>query len=137
MADFDVKNVSTYEWLGVGAGAVALINSFLPFLSVGDATFSISVNSWQSGFFAYASVLVLIAAAVVILLPHFGVAVPNKGMIWLGLAGAAVLFTVLALLVNLGGGVGPSIGWFIGLVAAGSSAAGAFLTYKQTTAPTT
>ena len=137
MADFDVKNVSTYEWLGIGAGAVALINSFLPFLSVGDATFSISASAWQSGLFGYASVLLLIAAAVVILLPQFGVAVSNKGMIWLGLAGAAVLFTVLALLVNLEGGlVGPSIGFFIGLAAAIASAVGAFLTYKQTTAPT-
>lgn len=134
MAAFDVKQVGTYEWLGIGAGAVALINSFLPFLSFGDAAFSISANAWQSGLFGYASVLVLIAAGVIVLLPHFGVSVQRPTMIWLGLAGAGVLFTVLALLVNLTSGIGPSIGFFLGLAAAIASAAGAFLTYKQESA---
>lgn len=126
MAEFDVKQVGTYEWLGIGAGAVAFINSFLPWLSAGG----FSVGAWNGGFFAIFSVLLLIGAAVVVLLPHFGVAVQQRTMIWLALAGVAFLFTLLAWLVSFSGFGG--VGVFIGLAAAIASAAGAFLTYQQT-----
>lgn len=136
MAEFDAKGVTTYEWLGVGAGGVALINSFLPWLSYGDAAFSVSISAWSIAL-GLLSVLLLIAAGVVVLLPHFGVQIPNVPLIWLGLAGVALLFTLLAWLTNTGFGVGPSIGVFIGLVLAAASATGAFLTFKQLPAKNT
>lgn len=130
MAEFDAKQLTSYEWLGVGAGGIALINSFLPWLSFGEGPFSGSISAWNIGL-GILSVLLLIGAAVVVLLPHFGVAVPQASLIWLGLAGVAVLFTLLAWLTNTGFGIGPSIGVFVGLVIAAASATGAFLTFKQ------
>lgn len=133
MAEFDIKQVSTYEWLGIGAGGAAFINSFLPWFSFGDGAFSVSVSGWNSGFLAFASVLMLIAVAVIILLPKFGVQVQQVTLIWLGLAAVAFLFTLLRWLTHPSGfGAGPSIGVFIGLIIAVASAAGAFLTLKQT-----
>lgn len=128
MADFDVKNVSTYEWLGIGAGGVAFINSFLPWLSL------VYVSAWEFALGIF-SVLLLMGAAAVVLLPHFDVQVPQRAMIWLGLAGVAFLFTLLAWLVTFDGYGG--IGVFIGLAAAAASAVGAFLTYQQTASKAT
>lgn len=136
MAEFDAKQVSTYEWLGIGAGGLALVNSFLPWLSAGDGPFSVSISAWSIAL-GLLSVLLLIAAAVVVLLPHFGVTLQQSALIWLGLAGVAFLFTLLAWLANTGFGIGPSIGVFIGLAIAAASAAGAFLTFKQLPAKNT
>lgn len=138
MAEFDVKQVGTYEWLGIGAGAVAFINSFLPWFSAGDGVFSYSANAWNLGFLSVFSVLVLIAAGVIVLLPHLGTQIQNRSLIWLGLAGIALLFTVIVFLINVfDDGVSISVGILLGLAAALASAGGAFLTYQQTSSKTT
>ncbi|MGH3468751.1 MAG: hypothetical protein ACRDQF_13610 [Thermocrispum sp.] len=137
MAEFDPKQVSTYEWLGIGAGAVAFVNSFLPWFSIGGS-FGISANGWDVGFLGFASVLLLVGAAVVVVLPHFGVSVGQVPLIWLGMSAVAFLFTLLRWLTYPSGvGIGVSFGTFIALVAALASAAGAFLCFKQTTQPKT
>jgi hypothetical protein len=138
MAEFDVKQVSTYEWLGIGAGGAALINSFLPWFSAGEGVFSYSANAWNLGFLSVVSVLVLIAAGVIVLLPHLGTQIQNRSLIWLGLAGLALLFTIIVFLINVfDDGVSISVGILLGLAAAVASGAGAFLTYKQTAPKTT
>lgn len=143
MAEFDLKQVTPLEWAGIGGGALAFIASFFPWLSAstdldlpGGSLGSLgSASAWNSGFLAWFSVLLLVGAAVVVLLPKLGTAVPNQSMIWLGLSGAAVVFIVLRWVTSyesaFGFSVGAGFGLFVGLLAALASAAGAFLTFRS------
>jgi len=140
MAEFDLKQVTPLEWAGIGGGALAFIASFLPWLTVSTdidlpgIEASYSGSAWSSGFAAWFSVLLLVAAAVVLVLPKLGTPVPNASMIWLGLAGAAVVLIILRWVTSyesvFGVSVGAGFGLFIGLLAALASAAGAFLTFR-------
>lgn len=145
MAQFDVKRVTTLEWAGIGAGLAAFIFSFLPWYSVDVAGFGGgSLTAWGTGFFALMSVLLLMAAAGVVLAPHFGVQVARLPLIWLSLAGVAVLFILLQwLILPDDGGIGEfgllgdsgiesgaGFGLILGLIAALASGVGAFLTFR-------
>lgn len=149
MAEFDVKQVSTFQWLGIGAGALAFINSFLPWYSVsyeaGPISESLSLNQWDVAFIGWFPLLLLIGAAVVVALPLFGVNVPNGTMIWAGLAGLATLLTLLRWLTyesgaeaealgSAGVSAGASFGTIIGLILAVVSLAGAILTWQKASA---
>jgi hypothetical protein len=139
MASFDVKRVTPLEWAGIGAGALAFIASFLPWYSVSvDNALGFDVggsaNAWDFAL-ALLAVLLLIAAGVLVLLPHLGTQVPNLAVIWLALAGVAVLFIVLRWLTfdsgeGFGVSAGPGFGLFVGLLAAVVSAVGAGLTLR-------
>ena len=135
MATFDAKRVTPLEWAGIGAGALAFIVSFFSWYSLPDGldAFVGTINAWDMGFLAWFPVLLLLAAGVLVLLPHLGTQVPNLAMIWLGLAGAAVLFLLLRWLTlpdyfGANGGIG--FGYFIGLIIALASGVGAFLSYR-------
>jgi hypothetical protein len=137
MAEFDVKRVTTLEWAGIGAGVLAFIVSFLPWITVdfgdefGDLGISTSVSggAWDAGFLAWFSVLLLLAAAVVVILPHFGTQVPQRSMIWLGLSAVAFVFILLRWL-TYDEFLDPGFGLFVGLVLALVSAVAAFLVYR-------
>jgi hypothetical protein len=138
MASFDVKRVTPLEWTGVGGGALAFIASFFPWYSIsfdGFGGFDVggSANAWDFALSLFA-VLMLVAAGVLVLLPHLGTQVPNLALIWLALAGVAALFIILRWVTFETGGEGVSagagFGLFIGLLAAVVSAVGAFLTYR-------
>jgi len=140
MANFDVKRVTPLEWAGIGAGALAFIASFFPWYSVSfdsgglGLDLSSSATAWDFALSLFA-VLMLVAAGVLVLLPHLGTQIPNLALIWLALAGVATLFIVLRWLTfdsveGLGGSAGASFGLFVGLVAAVVSGVAAFLTYR-------
>jgi hypothetical protein len=139
MASFDVKRVTPIEWAGIGAGALAFIDSFLPWYTVSfegilGVAGSVSANAWDSAL-SLLAVLMLIAAGVIVLLPHFEVQVPNLTMIWLGLSGVALVFIVIRWLTfpsasGLGGSAGAGFGLFVGLILAVVSGVAAFLTYR-------
>jgi hypothetical protein len=143
MANFDVKRVTPLEWAGIGAGVLAFIFSFFTWVSASaegleDFGFSGSLasgNAWDAGFLAWFSVLLLVAAAVVVALPHFGTQVPNRAMIWLILAGLAVVFIVLRWVTYssndaLGVSFGAGFGTFVGLLLALVFGVAAFLTFR-------
>jgi hypothetical protein len=142
MATFDAKRVTPLEWAGIGAGALAFIASFFPWYSItfagselaGAFGIATSLTAW-SFFLAWFSVLLLMAAAVLVLLPHFGTQVPNLSLIWLGLSAAAVLFIFLRWVTfpsasGFGGSAGAGFGLFVGLVLAVASGVAAFLNYR-------
>lgn len=148
MAEFDVKQVSTPQWLGIGAGLLALIDSFLPWYSIsieqGSLSRSESGGAWDVGFIAWFSILLLIAAAVIAALPLLGKTVPSGNIIWLGLAGLAFVLILVRWLTyessaDLPPGVedvpgfsaGASFGTILGLILAAVSAVGAFLAYRS------
>lgn len=146
MAQFDAKQVSTLEWAGIGAGVLALLASFFPWWSAsvsGLINTSFSASAWSVGIGGWLPVLMLVAAAVLLLLPHFGVQVQRLPMIWLILAGASVLIIVLRWLTmpsDSGFGVlasdggfeaGTAFGLFVGLIAAIVSTVGAGLAFRS------
>jgi hypothetical protein len=151
MAEFDVKRVSTLEWAGIGAGLLAFIVSFFPWYSVSYAGFGESISAWNTGIGAWLPVLMLMAAGVLVALPHFGVQVARVQLIWLGLAAASVVIILLRWLTlpddgGLGGGIltgesgfeaGAGFGLFVGLVVAIVSGVAAFLAFRSAPNPNT
>ena len=143
MAEFDVKRVSTLEWAGIGAGLLAFIVSFFPWVSVdlGDGLTglsgidtSVSGSAWDAGFLAWFSVLMLVGVAVVVALPHFGTAVPQRSMIWMIAAGLAFLFILLRS-VTYESFFDPGWGLFVGMALALVSAVTGFLAYRSAPNP--
>lgn len=148
MANFDAKQVTPIEWAGIGAGALAFLISFFPWYSVSwdGAGLGLGVNesasAWTVGIGGWGAVLLLVAAAVIILLPHLGTAVPNKASLWLGFAAGATVIILIRWLTlpddgglgNLGAGdfsSGAGFGLIIGLLAAIVSGVAAFLTFQS------
>jgi hypothetical protein len=143
MAELDLKRVTPLEWAGGGAGALAFIVSFFPWYSIDFEGFGGgSVSAWNTGFLAWFSVLLLMAAGALVLAPHFGVTVARLPLIWLSLAGAAAVFILIRWLTlpddgGLGGfglvsdGVdsGAGFGLVVGLILAVVSAGAASLTF--------
>jgi hypothetical protein len=147
MAQFDPKQVSTLEWTGIGAGVLALLASFFPWFSISGAGFlgDASWSAWGVGIGGWLPMLALLAAGVLIALPHFGVAVQRLPMIWLILAAASLVIIVIRWLTMSDEGLGvltageisagASFGLFLGLIAAIISTAGAALTFRGAAAP--
>ncbi len=62
MAGFDPKKVTTLDWVVIGAGGLAFIDSFLPWFHWSAGPFSVNWSAWSAGFLAWFSVLLLVAA---------------------------------------------------------------------------
>jgi hypothetical protein len=147
MAEIDLKRVTPLEWAGVGGGALAFIVSFFPWASVDIAGFgSVTGSAWNSGFLAWFSVLLLVGAGVVVALPHLGVQVDRRPLIWLVLSGLATLFIIIRWLTLDAGfsgagllsdsiDVGAGFGLIVGLIVAIASTVAAVMTFRA--APTT
>lgn len=149
MASFDVKRVTPLEWTGIGAGALGFIVSFFSWYTVSVSGLGITrsdgANAWDSGFLAWFSMLLLIAAAVVVVLPHFGTQVPNQSMIWLALSAASFLFVILRWITfdtasesgaGFSASAGAGFGLFVGLVLAAASGVAAFLNFRASSRTT-
>ncbi|MGB3439524.1 MAG: hypothetical protein WBA97_12320 [Actinophytocola sp.] len=141
MAEFDVKRVTTLEWAGIGAGLAAFIFSFLTWASLDlEDEFGLGMvvdttaSAWNVGFLGWFSVLLLVAAGVLVFLPHVGVEVPRLAMTWLILSGVAILLILLRL-VTLDSYISPGFGLFLGLIAAIVSGVAALLTFRAAPKP--
>jgi Family of unknown function (DUF5336) len=145
MAELDLKRVTPLEWAGVGAGALAFIDSFLPWYSFDFGGFaSGSWSAWNTGFLSWFSVLLLLAAGALVAAPHFGTKVDRLPLIWLILSAVATLFILLRwLTLPDDGGIGdlgvPGVGDFssgagfgliLGLVLAVVSTVAAVLSFR-------
>jgi hypothetical protein len=151
MAELDLKRVTPLEWAGIGAGALAFICSFFSWYSVSYAGISEGLSAWNTGFLAWFSVLLLVGAAVIVLLPHFGVAVDKRSLIWLVISAVATVFILLRWLTlpddgglgDLGGLLGgdngfesgAGFGLILGLIAAVVSTVAAVLNFRAAPKP--
>jgi hypothetical protein len=133
MASFDPKSITPIEWLGIGGGVAAFIFSFLPWVDIASI---VTASAWNSGLLAWGSALLLLVAAGLLLAPHFGAGtqVKNVPLIWLILAGVALLFVLLRWVTlsddDYMGVVSASVGLYLGLLAAIASTVGAVLTFQ-------
>lgn len=139
MAELDLKRVTPLEWAGVGAGALAFIDSFLPWYSFDLGEFGgASWSAWNTGFLSWFSVLLLIAAGALVAAPHFGTKVDRLPMIWLILSGVATLFILIRWLTlpdvgDFGGfNAGAGFGLVVGLLLAIVSTVAAVQTFRAT-----
>jgi hypothetical protein len=104
VARFDGKELAARDWIGVVAGALALVVSFVSWRHVaGPAVVDLAralglktwYTAWGSGFSGWFPVLLLLGAAVLILLRGFGVRLPGVPFLWLAMALAALVFIVI------------------------------------------
>ena len=139
----DFNKLSTGDKVIGGAGIALFIFSFFPWFGIDVGIVSYSENGWST-IFSLLAILIGVAMVAVVVLPAFGVDLPELGMPWsqiLFIAGivAAVLLLLQLLIGNSTGGVDldRKIGVFLGLLAGIGLAAGGFLRKQEgdTTAP--
>jgi hypothetical protein len=104
-----LKSAHVYDLGTIGAGLVVLVGSLLPYYTISVSIFGTSAggssNAWGGGFFGWFAALLALAGAGVLVARILGVSlpVPVRTTV-LGLFGAALLLTLVALFVFPGGG---------------------------------
>lgn len=133
----DFSKLSQSNMIAGGGGIVAFIASILPWYSF-DFGFDLpgvdtSVSAWGAGFAAWFGCLLALAAGVLVALKAMGVFEAKAGgmeteQLAMILAGLGFILIVLRWLTQTSG---ASFGLFLGLLAAGATAVGAFLSGKD------
>lgn len=104
MARFVGKQLTALEWIGVLAGAFAVVDSFLSWRHVRGTGlvdlaravgFRTWYTAWSSGPTAWLAVLLLAGAAALILAKGFNVRLPAVPFLWLGMAIAALVLILI------------------------------------------
>ena len=133
------REVGTNDLVMMGAGALMLIDGFLPWYGVNFAGItSINVKGFSSGFLAWLSILLVIAVAGVVAARIFaGRALPTSGPVGpaLALLAASGLATVLIVLRLLTQSSYTKFGLFLGLILAAVQAAFAYLSFRASGEP--
>ena len=145
----DLRKLGRTELVLAVAGIVLFIVGFFPWYSVSfgggvlGGSYSASVNAWSypSGFEDWFPMLLLLAYAVVLALPAFGVAVnipllstpTNRAFVGLVLSAfALLLFAIQGLTYpSLGGAGGASWGYFAGLIVVIAAGVQSYLGFTQ------
>lgn len=137
----DLSKISKGGQIFAGAGIVYFIASFLPWYSIdipaelkGFYVGDTSVNAWGDLGFLWGSMwaLLLVAGAVLLILPAFGVTAPKVPTIsYLAVGALAVLFTLLKLVIGEDDPIKSSFGIYLAVLAAAGAAFGAFLMFKE------
>jgi len=148
MAGVNSRQLTMPQWLGIGAGLVALIASFLPWWSASIDAMGISASesrsAWGVGALGWLAVVLLVVAAVIVAMPLFGSGLSKGPITWLVLSVLALVMIVIRLLTYDasadiperleamdGFSTGASFGTYLGLIAAIASAVGAFLAFRD------
>jgi hypothetical protein len=151
VARFDGKQVAPLEWVGVVAGALAVVVSFFSWRHISGPNVSELLRTlgtktwytaWGSGVTGWLPVVLLAGAAALILAPGFGLRLRGIPFLWLAMAVAALVIIIIrwttlpkpdATLLNVHNirpedvDTGASIGLYLGLIAALISIAGAVI----------
>ncbi|HAY68766.1 hypothetical protein K0U73_11020 [bacterium] len=133
----DFSKLSQSNMIAGGGGIVAFIASILPWYSF-DFGFDLpgvdtSVNAWSAGFAAWFGCLLALAAGVLIALKAMGmfeakVLGMETEQVAMVLAGLGFVLVVLRWLTETSN---TAIGLYLGLIATAATAAGAFLSGKD------
>ena len=125
----DLSKLTTGQKIAIGAGAVLLINLFLPWYGV----LSISINAFDAGFLAWFGSFLAIAGAVLLALKVFAGNAVNAGnlrteQIALVLGAMGTIFIILRWLTESDL---TKFGLFLGIIAAAAVTYGAFMSMKD------
>ncbi|CAM3945237.1 hypothetical protein KIPE111705_32815 [Kibdelosporangium persicum] len=130
--------ITWLEWIGVAAGIIGLVVSFLPWFR---ATEPVAVGLraqgaptwipvWEGNFLAWFPVVLLLAVSVLLLWQRFGRPVRMTSSLWLTLGMLAVVMIVLRW-ITLPASVVSGFGLYLGLMVAAGSGAAAFLAFRR------
>ncbi|MFC0114714.1 hypothetical protein [Kibdelosporangium aridum] len=130
--------ITWLEWIGVAAGIVALVVSFLPWYRASDAVAAelreqgapTWLPVWEGNFLAWFPVVLLLAVSVLLLWQRFGKPVQMLSSLWLTLAVLAVVMILLRW-ITLPMSVGSGFGLYLGLIVAVGSGLTAFLAFRR------
>ncbi|MCP3973088.1 MAG: hypothetical protein GY720_01190 [bacterium] len=112
----DFSKLSANQQLTVGAAAVMFIASFFTWYGVGG---HLSANGWDSGWTAVLSIVLVVAAGVVLILEAMDKAtVDSPADLTFYLAAAGLAFVILRMLWRLAS-LDRKFGLFLALIAAG------------------
>jgi hypothetical protein len=132
-AHVDLSKLNQNQKIAGGAGALLIVNLFLPWYSASFGGFGISINAFNAQFWAWGGSFLAIAGAALIVLKALDIQDISAGEtsadalgLYLGIAGFA--FVLLRLLTQTSG---ASIGLFLGILATGAVAYGAFANAKD------
>jgi hypothetical protein len=139
-ARMDLSKLTTGDKVVAGSGIALFIISFFPWFGIDLGLADYSESGWSS-IFSLLAILVGIAMVVVVLLPMFGVELPDLNMPWsqiLFIAGiVCAALVVLQLLVGsstAGVDLDRKIGVFLGVVAAAGLCVGGFMKRSEESA---
>ncbi|CAN5548092.1 hypothetical protein BH10ACT2_BH10ACT2_24550 [soil metagenome] len=137
----DLSKISKGGQIFAAGGIVYFIASLLPWytLDVGPELRSfgiadISANAWGDIGFLWGSLwaILLIAGAVALILPAFGVGAPKlPAAAYLAVAALATLFTVLKLIIGEDDPISTGFGLYLAVIAALVALFGAFTMFKD------
>ncbi|MCE7008955.1 hypothetical protein LWC34_40010 [Kibdelosporangium philippinense] len=123
--------ITWLEWIGVAAGAAALVVSFLPwYRAEGDQGTQLWIPVWEANFLAWFPVVLLMAISVLLLWQRFGKPVQMLSSLWLTLAVLAVVMILLRW-ITLPAPIASDFGLYLGLIVAAGSALTAFLAFRR------
>ncbi|MEA2453662.1 MAG: hypothetical protein QOG04_2372 [Actinomycetota bacterium] len=129
----DLSRLSTAHKIGIGGALVLLIDSFLPWYSVSFLTQSISINGWDAEFLAWGGIVAGVAAGVVLALKAMGQKDLGSGSMTaeqIAFILGVVSFVLIALRF-LTETSDAAFGLFLGIIASGAVAYGAFMAKKE------
>lgn len=126
---FDASRLSRLDWGIAGGAAVAFISAFLPWWGYSGPVniLNASVSGWSAGFWAWAGVLLVVLAGILLVLRRMEASLPElpvgPALLTAGLSALGALFILIRWVSlpsahGLGGSVGAKYGLFLGLIAA-------------------
>ncbi|MEV4310847.1 hypothetical protein [Actinocrispum sp. NPDC049592] len=129
------------EWIGVDAGIVALVASFLPWYRLADNLVGraapgapTSTTAWQMNFLGWFPVVALLAVSVLIMAQLFGRQIQMLTSLWMTLAVLGVVMILLRWITVPKSGGEPALvagfGLYLGLGAAIVSLVTGFLAFR-------
>jgi hypothetical protein len=140
MAGFDPKRVTTLDWVVIGAGGLAFIDSFLPWYTASIEGQSLgSASGWHS--YSWLAILLLVAAGALVLTANAGQQINLPApihLITLGLSGLATLLILLRWLTWMGDKgtslfslhQGAGFGMILGLILGIAASVASFLAFR-------
>ncbi len=129
----DFSKLSQNQKIAMGGGVLAIISLFLPWYGFSFGGIGANIGAFDSGFFAWAGMLLAIAGAVILVLKALDVSNVRVGNLEaeqfaLILAAVGVVFVLLRWITETSL---VKYGLFVGLVSAAAVAYGAFGTMKD------
>ena len=129
----DLSKLSQNQKIALGGGVLAIISLFLPWYGFSFAGVGANIGAFDSGFFAWAGLVLAIAGAVILTLKALDVSDVKVGnleaeQLALILAAVGVVFIILRWLTETSL---VKYGLFAGLIAAAAVAYGAFGAMKD------